>query len=454
MKMHVQTPLRKLVRPGWAAIGAALALVLTGISADAQIPGVNVYPAVPGLPASTNYTVRVCAASNPSVWTNVFTFQTAVPANPSGDYNYYSSVKGWSHSYVNFEMTVPVTVEISKVGGTITNAAVHPARKARNVYVSGGKVYLTMDNPCNVAVDIDGQMDSRYTGDGAPSPIHTISIHGNPVLANKPATNDAGVYLVTPGTTPPATGTWTTLYFQPGVHDLGTNFQVYAGKQYYIPGDAIVYATFNNYSNNNGNNISIFGHGTLSGARFIHWVAIDPSGALSYMQRPIDILYGKNIRLEGITLADSANNSILTGSWVPEMNVTNVVSWIKIFTWRPNGDGGGCGANNDVNHCFMRTQDDGLYIQGRRVSENVLWVDVNGAGMRLSQLPNLTSGTLMVDNIDAIYSRHNWWSGSSPLELPEDGGNRGSGVIFSNLNFSDPYPNGPAIAIHQGTNGA
>jgi uncharacterized repeat protein (TIGR02543 family) len=454
MKTH-QTTIGSLLRPGWAAIGGALALLGTGISAVAQISGVNVYQAVPGLQGSDKYSVRVCAAANPSVWTNVFTFQTLVPASPASGFNYYSMFYGWSHSYVNFEMTVPVTVEISKVGGSITTAAVHPSRKVRNVYVSGGKAYLTMDNPCSVAVDIDGQMDTRHTGSGTPSPIHTISIHGNPVLANKPATNDAGVYLVTPGTLPPATGSWTTLYFQPGVHDLGTNFQMYSGKQYYIPGDAIVYGTFNTHDNgsgDNGSNIRFFGHGTLSGAKFWHWLYVNGgSNTLSYMEVAFNIGTARNCRLEGITIVDPANHSVYMGSWVSEANVTNVVSWVKTFTWRPNGDGGGCGANNEVNNVFYRTQDDGLYPWGRRISDNVLWTDANGSPLRLSALPN---SSFVVDNIDVIYSRHYWWSSSSALMLPYgEAGNRGSGVIFSNLTFTDLFPDSPAICIPQDGSG-
>jgi uncharacterized repeat protein (TIGR02543 family) len=451
LKTH-RTTISSLLRPGWAAIGAALTLLVTGIPADAQpIPGVNVYPAVPGFSASDKYSVRVCAAANPSVWTNVFTFQSSVPANSATNFNYfYSSFWGGSHSYVNFEMTVPVTVEISKVGGAITTAAVHPARKVRNVYVSGGKAYLTMDNPCNVAVDIDGQMDTRHTGSGTPSPLHTISIHGNPVLANKPATNDAGVYLVTPGTIPPQTGSWTTLYFLPGVHDFGMGgFQMNSGKQYYIPGDAIVYGTFACQS---GSNIRFFGHGTVSGAKVWHWATVDTNVITSYVADPFRIGTASNCRLEGITITDPATHSVYMGSWASDANVTNVVSWVKAFTWRPNGDGGGCGANNDVNHVFYRTQDDGLYPWGRRVSENVLWTDANGSPLRLSALPN---NSFLVDNIDVIYARHYWWSSSSALMAPYgDGGNRGSGVIFSNLTFTDLFPDSPTINFQQSGSGA
>jgi uncharacterized repeat protein (TIGR02543 family) len=131
-----------------------------------------------------------------------------------------------------------------------------------------------------------------------------------------------------------------------------------------------------------------------------------------------------------------------------------VVDWVKIVTWRANGDGINTFDNGLISNCFVRTQDDGNYVNGQRISNLVMWSDANGASMRLDQLPNLTGRTLMVENMDLIYERHKWWSSSSALQLPESGVNRGSGVIFSNLNFSDPFPSSPAINIHQGTNGA
>ena len=39
--------------------------------------------------------------------------------------------------------------------------------------------------------------------------------------------------------------------------------------------------------------------------------------------------------------------------------------WLKIFTWRGNGDGIASHANDLVEDCFIRTQDDSLYVTGR-----------------------------------------------------------------------------------------
>jgi autotransporter-associated beta strand protein len=425
-------------------------LVVTSIPANTPIAGVNVYEPVPGLQASVQYAVRVCAATNASSWNSVFTFETRAQPSWSPD-EYYTSLKDWTHSYANFEMTVPVTVEISRVNGQpITSVTVRPERKAKNIYVSGGKAYLTLNQPCNVGVDIDGQMETHNTGEWAGPPIHTISIHGNPVLTNKPpAANGAGVYYITPGTTPPQTGSWTTMYFLPGVHYLGTDFQVYAGKNYYLPGDAILHATLNNRFSGSGSNLRIFGHGTLSGERFKHWKYL-PDGTGS---RAIDINNISGIRVEGITITDPGNHSMIMWSPYNASNPT-LVDGVKIVTWRANGDGINIFDNGLIKNCFIRTQDDGNYVNGHRISDLVMWVDANGTSLRLSLLPNLTSRTLMVENIDVIYSRSRWWSHSSPLCLPTDSGDKGAGVIFTNLNFPDPFPDGPAIAILQGDTGA
>ena len=457
-----ETNISKLLRHGFTAIVAASALTISS-SANAAITGVNVYGAVPNLAPSSQYSVRVCAASNPSNSEPAFTFQTKVPSVPATTQlkettKYYDSLNGWSHSYVNFEMSVPVTVEITKIGGPITSANVRPSRKASNITYSGGKAYVTLNNPCNVAVDINNQMEATYTGDGVgykgdgiPPAIHTISIHANPFLADKPIASGTGVRMVEPGTKPPANFSESTLYFKPGVHDVGINFQIYPNKKYYIPGDAIVYGTFNNIENGeNGSNIWIYGHGTISGERNKHFQLTTQPPAESYKQRPIEIRQPANIKLEGIVIADGANNSLKVESGNYNTSITNSISWLKLFSWRVNGDGGGCGPNNEVSNCFLRVQDDALYIQGRKVTEMVVWNDVNGDGMRLASMrPRNMGSSLLVDKIDVIYARHNYWSKSSAMKLAADeSGDYGAGVTFANINFSDPFPNGPPISIN------
>jgi hypothetical protein len=204
-----------------------------------------VYPPVPGLAASAHYRVRVRSASEGSGWQSAFALETVCKAVEKKTDAYFDTLAGWTHTYVNFETAGAVEIEIARVNGQpIRSAAVHPQRKASACSVNDGKALVRLDKPCLVAVDIDGQMDGQDTGKGYKGPpIHTLSIFANPMLAGKPKPDGPGVLTVRPGEMPPSDGPWTTLYFLPGVHDVGLAFPLRANRNYYIPGDAIVYGT-------------------------------------------------------------------------------------------------------------------------------------------------------------------------------------------------------------------
>ena len=87
--------------------------------------------------------------------------------------------------------------------------------------------------------------------------------------------------------------------------------------------------------------------------------------------------------MEGVTIANSAYHSlILTGSYQPESPTD--VRWVKIFTWRANGDGYNPNSNGLIEDSFIRTQDDSLYVNGRGIRRDVLWQDGNGASLVLT----------------------------------------------------------------------
>ena len=48
-------------------------------------------------------------------------------------------------------------------------------------------------------------------------------------MEGKPSVDDAGVETVNPGEEAPTEGDWHTLYFLPGIHDIGLNFTIYPG---------------------------------------------------------------------------------------------------------------------------------------------------------------------------------------------------------------------------------
>ena len=421
-------------------------LLLSPLTASFAADELVVYPPVPGLAASEHYTVRVRAATEGSEWRSAFAWETVCKTIEKKTDGYFDTLAGWTHTYVNFETTGAVEIEVSRANGqSIHTAAVHPKRKASACTIKDGKVLVRLDKPCLVAVDIDGQMDAQDTGKGYTGPpIHTISIFANPPLAEKPKPNDPGVLTVKPGEIPPSDGPWTTLYFLPGVHDVGLAFSLHANRHYYIPGDAMVYGTLSNPKWGDGHDIRIFGLGTLSGARLKHPKYVEP--AIPEKEhgryRPIELIGTSDTRVEGITIADSATHSLMLVSHYKEGH-PNEVRWTKIFTWRANGDGINPFGNTLIEDCFIRTQDDSLYANGLGIRRTVLWNDANGSSFVLSALPQLTDRQLVVEDCDVIYARAKWekWSGGRVFNMRGEGGRAaGAGVIFRNINIEDPRP--------------
>lgn len=405
-----------------------------------------VYPPVPGLAASEHYKVRVRLVSEGGAWQGAFAWETVCKKVEKKTEAYFDHLAGWTHTYVNFETDGAVEVEISRTNGRpIRTAAAHPQLKASACFVKDGRVFVRLDKPYLIAIDMDGQMDGQDTGKGYQGPpIHTISIFANPLLVDKPKPGAPGVLTVKPGETPPSDGPWTTLYFLPGVHDIGLAFPVRANREYYIPGDAMVYGTLSNTKWGDGHHIRIFGLGTLSGARTKHPKYVVP--AITEEEhgryRPIEVMGAKDTRVEGITIADSATHSLmLIGPY--RAGHPNEVKWTKIITWRANGDGINPFGNTLIEDCFIRTQDDSLYVNGLGIRRTVLWNDANGSSFVLSALPQLTDRKLVVEDCDVIYARAKWhhWSGGRVFNMRgEGGGAAGAGVIFRNINIEDPRP--------------
>ena len=441
-----------------------------------SVERLSVYPPVPGLVPSVHYSFRVHEVGSQQ-WMTPFAWLTECQPGMSG-YNYYGAIIGWSNTYCNFEMAnnVPVEVEITRLDpltGTpvaIKKATPHPRRKVKSWRLENGKAYLIFDKPVLFAVDIDGQMDEQL----APSPsnkwgdwpylgnnaIHTVTVFANPFILDKPDLTDPDVYAVEPGQIPPDDGTWTTLYFKPGVHqifagayDMGDDFRVRSNKSYYIPGDAIVHGNMNNAQNSSDSkNIRIFGHGTLSGARIPHaggtWGIPDED---RWPTSPVWIGYNAtNCRVEGITFADPAYHTCaLAGNNTLDPAKFNYARWAKTFTWRANGDGIQSNGGTYVEDCFMRTQDDGSYVTGMGTRRIVYWIDCNGSPLRCSFLTSgngasIPGGKLYFEDLDIIYGRSIFGDNAhrAVISLAELWNHKydGSHVVLRNINFEDPLP--------------
>ena len=141
--------------------------------------------------------------------------------------------------------------------------------------------YVTITiNKSGKIYNLDGQDTGKLpkpSRSGNPNydgpPIHTLTIFANPFIDDEPDIFDEGVLAIEPGEEVPTEGDWHTLYFMPGLHNVGLDFRIHSNRwflfsldeitmslnrSYYIPGDAVVFGTINNGErahNEDGSNI-------------------------------------------------------------------------------------------------------------------------------------------------------------------------------------------------------
>ena len=436
-----------------------------------------VYSDVPGLLPSDKYTMRVRSAATNNEWVNVFANFTYNKADelqdildrdnltvPTCVQAYNKITRSWSFAYGNIEMNDGQSVEVeisAKPGFTIAGksfekAKVHPAQKASAATVNGGKVYFTITKPGQIYIDINGQMDD-YNAKTKPlgSPVHTISLFANPVI-KKPKLTGSRVRAIDPGITLAeinaiAPTSYDTMYFKPGVHDIGSGIMIHPGKTYYIPGDAHIYGTLDNFAAPQGSyskraeNLTIFGYGTISGAKVPHYRYKYYYPNINVINdRPLGVRDGKNTKISGVTVADNAGHTI------DGVCSGGNIKWIKIIGWRINGDG--LGGYMDAEDCFILTNDDCSYLKANR--KRITFWKNDGDMIHMANIPENTSTPLIVEDCDVLYNRLSW-SGSSFSQRGEgNSGQRKVNVIIRNIRFHDKLSNATAISLKSDDNGS
>lgn len=427
----------------------------------------------------------------------------------------------WSHTYCNFELDphTPIVVkihrrsqaEMNSLGivsaapqGPITNAVAYPARKVDSCQIIAGDVYVTMSNPALIAVDIDSQMGGRDaprnlpTGWGAAqfpfryesNATHAVTIFANPFIEDKPDPNDtANVRLVYPGQKPPPNFTQSVLYFAPGVHKLSVDTNgnerewiesdriiPASGKSYYIPGDAIVYGNFSDGVDQAlSQNIRIYGHGTISGAKIPHhldFANYSPTNEVDGgLLRMLNCDKSENVVFEGLTLANPPGHTVAIVADNNRDYPPNFVKWCKTISWRVNNDGITAQGNSYIEDCFIRHQDDGTYTRGMAIRRTTYWTDVNGHPFRCSFInsdrdesyPASLPKNLIVEDCDVLYARAVFttsgtagadrngiiaqWAGANAT-YADGTENTAQHILFRNFTVSDPRPQKMLLSFH------
>lgn len=434
-----------------------------------------VYSDVPGLTPSSKYTMRVRSAATNNEWVDVFanfTYNRAdeledIPNNdnykqPICVQAYNKITRSWSFAYGNIEMNAGQVVEVEisakpgfKIAGKdFGKATVHPAQKASNATIVGGKIYFTITKPGQIYIDINGQMDD-YNAKTKPlgAPVHTICLFANPVI-KKPTLTGSRVRTIEPGTSLATINTispasYDTMYFKPGIHDLGTSgVMIHPGKTYYIPGDAQIYGTLSNFDAPMGSyskraeNLTVYGYGTISGAKIPHYqYKYYYPDVVVTNDKPLGIREGKNTKIFGVTVADNGGHAI-DGSCSG-----GTINWIKIIGWRLNSDG--LGGYMDSEDCFINTNDDNSYLKSNR-KRCTFWSN-DGDIVHMANIPENRTIPIMMEDCDILYSRGVWVGSSLSQRGEGNKGQRSVNVIIRNLRFHDKLTNTPAISLKSGS---
>lgn len=443
-------------KSAWMYLCIVALWLLTCDFVCASSSNIHVYDDVPCLPPSPYYSFKVREFGTVD-WFDTFALMTECTTekfcNTTG---FYEHLGEWSNTYINFEMQndVLVEIEITKLwGDPITKAVVHPYSAAESCELTDGKAIVKISKTSLFTVDINGQMDDQDTGKTPAGPyysgppIHTLTIFANPFLEGKPDLDDEEVMQVKPGEVPSSEGDWHTLYFLPGIHDVGISFPVHSGKSYYIPGDAVVYGTLNNGQDwSDGGKIKIFGHGTLSGDMLPHPSEANPTVTSDsyWTYSPIFISGATSTTVEGITIANSAYHSVMLVADYNPQRPTDI-KWTKMFTWRANGDGTNQFGNTLLEDSFIRTQDDSTIVNGRGIRRVVYWNDSNGSTFVLTPIgkEGFDKKTIVVEDCTVVYARakwHHWPSGRLFNMRGAGGGSGGDNLVFRNIAVEDPRP--------------
>ena len=367
--------------PVWIALLIAwIPAVVAGTPQDSSFPGV---------PQSRLYSVAIrekgasCALP---------VFESSCPEYQPGYMNMAPKDEyplkifhGRTINWVNFSFSNRVTVQvrvldrrkIDRDGGV----QIFPAASGVTPAVDGNLITFTLTRPGQYSIEI-----------GADGYKNGLMIFANPPEDNRPDPASQNYLVLTnaaPSEINSVPASYSGLYFQSGIHDIGVYHVPAHIKNIYFEPGAWVYGAL---VINGNSGVKIFGRGVLSGAR------------LNYRQsHMVEAIRSDRIELEGIVIADKKFYAVRL------LGTNNTVGWVKIVGgWTYNTDGIAAFAGSRVAHCFIWANDDSLkpYRDNTTISDCVIWQLNNGAVIQLGW-GNARAANVTISNVDILHADWN-----------------------------------------------
>jgi hypothetical protein len=307
---------------------------------------------------------------------------------------------------------VTVVVTLTDAGAAPPSTAqIFPLRAAALLpapTIAGRAITLTLDQPRQVCLVVDGRTDAP------------LCVFADPPETYVPSPSDPGV-----------------IFFGPGTVDAGV-ITVAEGQTVYLAGGAHVYGRIEMAAGSSGAcsaagaSVAVRGRGVLDGHRF----TIDVNGP------PLISLQCLNALLEGVTLIDSPQYN-LAAYWP-----YTTVRWVKAIAWGFSTDGFTGGSQSVIESSFLKVNDDSLklFATGTLATDIVLWQMENGCVVMGSWNLNTNQAFITARRIDVIrHERTARWYDPDALFCFMHGGS----AALANYLFDDVRVDMPGYAAVQ-----
>jgi FG-GAP-like repeat/Glycosyl hydrolases family 28 len=441
---------RMLIRSGPLLVALAVSLCSIGYSssgastssASSQAPRgwggtLQVDETPSGIIPSAQYAVRLSQGDS---YISSFVYQVQNPGFlPNGEPSGISSSSTLEHatSWTSFSFVGSITVQVTNTN-PFRSARILPSHAQIIPTVNGNTVSFTLNQPGQFAVDFcpTAATCSEANDTDLTNPM---LVFANPIETEIPNPLAANVLRVTPGLTIPSgdaipelSGFQDTLYFGPGIYDLGlTPLTIDSDHTVYLAAGAYVkgFLAFRTKARN----ATIRGRGILSGEDLPKAQCIGTTAGCPDMVGTKGNV--QNLMVEGITFIQSPfyNVSINGGSG-------NTVDNVKVIAWLGNSDGiqasyGAQDTGSVIENSFVKNGDDSIKITASNllVQNCVVWKLNNAAAFEIGAGIGTDVTNVTVRNSDVIRGEYNWPNTSDAVISANQGG---SGNL-SNYTFDD-----------------
>ena len=380
-----------------------------------------------GVIASRQYSAQVIVAGGGAA--RAFVYQVRNPGflpngQPSGIVS--SSTLEHGTAWTSFSFAGSVTVQVTNKQA-FSSARILPSSAHIIPVVRGHSVSFTTDRPGQFAVDFCAT-GATCTESNDTDITNPMLVFANPLEARPPDPASAKVLVVEPGLSVPsgnpvpALGAGqTTLYFGPGIYDLGLKpLAVASHERVYLAAGAYVKG-FLAFSFGASDAV-IDGRGILSGERLPKSRCIATVAGCPDMVEATGPVQG--LRVEGITFIQSPfyNISLNGGSG-------NVVDNVKVIAWLGNSDGiqagfGSADTGSVIENSFVKNGDDSIKLTTSNllVQHCVVWKMNNAAAFQMGAGIGTDVSNVTVRDSDVIRTEYAYPNTSTAVFAANQGG--------------------------------